>query len=93
MYLHLNLETFQYIDGFGCYHFCLKRIPLELIFFNFFATFASVLRLQVIVTFGSILTLQVTVRGDHGTGVPESTPEGVYDFYRSRSRIRSPIFE
>jgi len=31
-------------------------------------------------------------RGDHGAGVPESTPEGVYDFCRSRSRTRSRIF-
>jgi len=35
MYLDLNLATFQYIDGFGCYHFCLNRIGLELnIFFR-----------------------------------------------------------
>ena len=32
-------------------------------------------------------------RGDHGAGVPESTPVGLYDFCRSRSRIRSRIFE
>jgi len=31
--------------------------------------------------------------GDHGAGVPEWTPEGVYDFCRSRSRTRSRIFE
>jgi len=31
MYLYLNLATFQYIDGFGCYHFCLNRIGLEFI--------------------------------------------------------------
>ena len=33
MYLYLNLATFQYFDGFGCYHFCLNRIGLELISF------------------------------------------------------------
>jgi len=32
-------------------------------------------------------------RGDHGAGVPESTPKGVYDFCRSRSRTRGRIFE
>jgi len=31
MYLDLNLVTFQYIDGFGCYHYCLNRFGLELI--------------------------------------------------------------
>jgi len=31
MDLYLNLATFQYIDGFGCYHFCLNRIGLQLI--------------------------------------------------------------
>jgi len=29
--LDLNLATFQYIDGFGCYYFCLNRFGLELI--------------------------------------------------------------
>jgi len=59
----LNLATFQYIDGFGCYHFCLKQnwIGIEYFPLNFFATFASVLRLQITVTFGSVLGLQVTV--------------------------------
>jgi len=34
MYVDLNLARFQYIDGFGCYHFCLNRFGLELnIFF------------------------------------------------------------
>jgi len=33
MYLYLNLATFQYIDGFECYHFCLNRIGLEMIIF------------------------------------------------------------
>jgi len=33
MYLDLNLATFQYIDGFGCCHFCLSRFGLELIIF------------------------------------------------------------
>ena len=28
-----NLATFQYIDGFGCYHFCLTRFGLELMIF------------------------------------------------------------
>jgi len=41
MYLNLdfNLATFQYIDGFGCYHFCLTRFGLELIIF--FRTFCN----------------------------------------------------
>jgi len=29
--LDLDLATFQYIDGFGCYHFCLTRFGLDLI--------------------------------------------------------------
>jgi len=33
IYLFFSLATFQYIDGFGCYHFCLNRIGLELIIF------------------------------------------------------------
>jgi len=33
LYLDLNLVTFQYIDGFGCYNFCLNRFELELIIF------------------------------------------------------------
>ena len=33
MYLYLNLATFQYIDGLGCYHFLLNRIGLKLIIF------------------------------------------------------------
>jgi len=33
MCLDLNLATFQYIDGFGWYHFCLTRIRLELMIF------------------------------------------------------------
>jgi len=33
MYLDLNLAKFQYIDGFGCYYFCLNRLGLELIIF------------------------------------------------------------
>ena len=32
MYLYLNVAKFQYIDGFGCYHFWLNRIELEFIF-------------------------------------------------------------
>ena len=32
-YLDLNLATFQHIDGFGCYHFCLNTFGLELIIF------------------------------------------------------------
>ena len=48
MYLDLNVATFQYSDGFGCYHFCLNRFGLGLIFsFEFIATFGSVLGLQV----------------------------------------------
>ena len=31
MCLDLDLATFQYIDGFGCYHFCLTRFGLDLI--------------------------------------------------------------
>jgi len=33
MCMEINLVTFQYIDGFGCYHFCLNRNGLELIIF------------------------------------------------------------
>jgi len=33
LYLDLNLATFQYIDGFGCDHFCLNRFGLELMIF------------------------------------------------------------
>ena len=40
MCLYLNLAKFQYIDGFGCYHFCLNRIGWELIIF--FWTFSKV---------------------------------------------------
>jgi len=43
MYLYLNLVTFQYIDEFGCYHFCLNRIGLEL---NIFFWTSSQLSLQ-----------------------------------------------
>ena len=32
-YLDLNLATFQHMDGFGCYHFCLNRFGLELMMF------------------------------------------------------------
>ena len=28
--LELNLATFEYIDGFGNYHFCLNGFGLEL---------------------------------------------------------------
>jgi len=31
--LDLNLATFQYVDGFGYFHFCLTRFGLELIIF------------------------------------------------------------
>ena len=61
MSLYLKLATFQYIDGFGCYHFCLNRIGFDYFLLNFFATFATVLRLQITVTFGSVLGLQVTL--------------------------------
>jgi len=33
MHVDLNLATFQYLDVFGCYHFCLNRFELELIIF------------------------------------------------------------
>jgi len=33
VHLDLNLATFQYIDGFRCYHIWLKRFGLELIIF------------------------------------------------------------
>jgi len=36
-------------------------IGIDYILLNFFATFTSVLRLQITVTFGSVLGLQVTV--------------------------------
>jgi len=46
----LNTATFQYIDGFGCYHFCLTRFGLDWWYpLNLFATFGSVLELQVTV--------------------------------------------
>jgi len=31
--LDLNLATFQYIDGFRCYHFCLAGLRWELMIF------------------------------------------------------------
>jgi len=34
MYLDINHVTFQYIDGFGYYHFCLNRLGLELFSFD-----------------------------------------------------------
>jgi len=33
LHLDLNLATFQCIDGFRCYHFCLNRFVLESIIF------------------------------------------------------------
>ena len=60
MYLDLNLVTFQYIDGFGCYHFCLKQIWIGIDDFLLnFGTFGPILWLQITVTFGSVLWLQV----------------------------------
>jgi len=47
--LDLNLTTFQYIDGFGCYHFCLIRFGIDYFLLNFFATFSSVLGLHITV--------------------------------------------
>jgi len=48
MNLDLNLATFQYIDGFRCYHFCLNRwIGTDEFLLNFFVIFGSVLGLQV----------------------------------------------
>jgi len=43
MYLDLNLATFQYIDGFACYHFCLKqfRIGIDYFHLKFFASFGT----------------------------------------------------
>jgi len=35
----------------------------------------------------------VTSRGDHGPGVPEGVPVGVYDFCWRQSRTRSRSFE
>jgi len=52
MYLDLNLVKFQYIDGFGYYHFCF--FSLELL-----RNFWSVLGQQISVIFGSVLGLQV----------------------------------
>jgi len=43
--LDLNLATFQYIDGFGCYHF---YFGIDGILLNFFANFGSALGLQVL---------------------------------------------
>jgi len=40
--LVLNLATFQYIDGFGCYLFFIQIwIGVDDIFLNVFATFGS----------------------------------------------------
>jgi len=64
MYLYLNLATFQYIDGFAMMlSFLLKQnwIGIDYFLLNVFATFASVLRLQITVTFGSVFGLQATV--------------------------------
>jgi len=74
-HLHLNLATIQHIDGFGCYLFCLSTFGLGIDYFvlNFFATFGSILGLQVTVTFGSVLGLQVTVGLQVNTGLQPST--------------------
>jgi len=44
MCLDLNLATFQYIDGFRCYHFSLNRFGLQIT-----VIVGSVLGLQVTV--------------------------------------------
>jgi len=69
--LDLHLATFQYIDGFGCYHFCLKqiRIGIDDLRLDFFATFALNLGLQITVTFGSVLGLQVLPRLQVNSGL------------------------
>ena len=61
MYLDLNLAAFWYIDGFGCYHFCLNIFGLELMIFFWTSLQLSILGLQITVTFGSVLGLQVIV--------------------------------
>jgi len=43
LYLDLNLATFQYINGFGCYHFCVNRLGLEVIIFFWTLSQLSVL--------------------------------------------------
>jgi len=61
-YLDLNLASFQYIDGFGCYHFCLNSIGIDDFLLNFFAILASLLETAYYyVTFGSVLGLQVII--------------------------------
>jgi len=45
--LDLNLVTFQYIDGFGCHHFCFTRFGLGLMIFS--QTSSQLLGLQVTV--------------------------------------------
>jgi len=42
---------------------------------------------------GANFACLVVLRGDHGAGVPEWTPEGVYDFCRSRNMTRRRILE
>ena len=63
MYLYLNLATFQDIDGIWVLSFLLKQkwIGIGYFLLNFFATLASVLRLQITVTFVLVLGLQITV--------------------------------
>ena len=59
--LDLNLATFQNIDGFGCYHICINRFGLKLMIFLYcFATFGSLLRVQITALLDSDLGLQVT---------------------------------
>ena len=41
-YLDLNLATFQHIDGFWCYHFCLSTFGLELVIFFWTSSHLSV---------------------------------------------------
>jgi len=59
MNVDLNLTTFQYSDGFGCYHFCLNRFGIYYFLLKFFATFSSILGLQIFFTFGSVLGLKI----------------------------------
>jgi len=68
MYLNLNLATFQCIDGFGCHHFCLKQIWIGIDHFH----------LKFFATFGSVLGLQITVGLQVNTGLATDTLWAIY---------------
>ena len=77
MCLDLNLATFQYIDGFRCYHFSLNRFGLQIT-----VIVGSVLGLQVTVWLQVNIGLQPPTRWEPfvaGTMLrrPKPTKEGV----------------